>query len=347
MAELSADEVLKLVEAARAGDREAFDRLAGAVHQALVGFTKAKIRSANRDEDAQDLAQEVWADVLIAITLTAAEGGYDPAKGRFYTYVINRFVIPKILQFNEREARRRRLQESLDERDEDQEPLQIPDPNKRNRPDWAITAEFLWLRSRAFSELFRLVFLCGGYPHQQLVFGFSKHIYGRQSHRGIEGDPEGVDKKHGAALLSQLTDDYWTAYRKVSDLDPVERSRLQGFLSPLRMRLALEVGELVALSQTLYDNLKRLHHRIVGTTCLRDYYTARGFGMAIPDWCDKVEKRVRAVLGLDVDATGEEIFDEVVEKLLDGPIEPMGCGRCKLRHVSPCNIGSEKQSELP
>ena len=56
--------------------------------------------------------------------------------------------------------------------------------------------------------------------------------------------------------------------------------------------------------------------RIVGKTCLKDYYQRRkgGHTAAIPDWCYKVRERVKKVFD-----TGSK-----------------ACNRCKLRHLPPC-----------
>ncbi|MBU0753712.1 MAG: hypothetical protein KJ645_01140, partial [Planctomycetes bacterium] len=60
---------------------------------------------------------------------------------------------------------------------------------------------------------------------------------------------------------------------------------------------------------------KMLAHR-VADTALQDYYAQRrgGYTSAIPDWCYKVEERVRKVLHEGSKA----------------------CSRCKLRDLPPC-----------
>ena len=49
-----------------------------------------------------------------------------------------------------------------------------------------------------------ITFLCGGYPHQLLAFGYSKLIYGTPSPRRIEGKAAKVDEEHSAESLENL-----------------------------------------------------------------------------------------------------------------------------------------------
>ena len=93
-------------------------------------------------------------------------------------------------------------------------------------------------------------------------------------------------------------------------------SRLEESLSPLRKRLPVKVEKLMEKDKASLDQHQPMAGRVVGKTCLKDYYQRRkgGHTAAIPDWCYKVEDRVRRVLDLG----------------------PKACSRCKLRHLSPC-----------
>ncbi len=68
---------LQLIEAARTGDRDAFNRLVQSYHKPLLGFIRGK---GVRDSDCDDVAQEVWTRVWQKIHAAPAEGG-DPEKG--------------------------------------------------------------------------------------------------------------------------------------------------------------------------------------------------------------------------------------------------------------------------
>jgi hypothetical protein len=118
--------------------------------------------------------------------------------------------------------------------------------------------------------------------------------------------------------------------------------RLRSFMMPVEARLRLTVGRLFGSQASIPPSLKAAAR--VGDTCLRNYYTARGYQAAIPDWCYKVEARVRSVLGIVQGGRTDEHVEEVLTRVEGDAVSLLGCGRCKLRDVPPCG-GDDKMTD--
>lgn len=340
---LSAEKEARLVEKARGRNRKAFEQLVNAFQKPLVGFILT--RSTASQSDAEDIAQDVWCEVWEQIHRPAEENGYDPTKGRFYTFLINYFAMPKIKDW-QRDKIRSHERTGMLETDDRRGVREPAAPTQSSQPDVGLQVEeHFRLANAAFLELLRLTFLCGGYPHQQLAFAYSKLIYGQPSPRGIEGAAEKVHHEHGAVPLDTLTSTFWEAYASASRLTAELLQRINHYLDPVRFRLPLKVAELVQLDSASRTQFKRLLRKKVGQTRLRDYYAHHkgSFTAAIPDWSYKVEKRTREILGLKKGASQNKVVEEVIQRRSHGPIQPRGCNRCKLRHVPPCNRGYKKK----
>lgn len=306
-------EISQWVEQARQGSSEAFEIIVGQLSKPLKGYLLTQIRG--NEQACEELVQDTWIAVWQELERPADKGGYDPAKGGFYTYVIHRFAKYKALQWIDDRGRRPISLEP--ETDDTRSGLTRADPDAQPADDLLVAEEEALVRLKAYSEMFRLVFLCGGYPNQQLAFGFSKHILGKQSERAIEGAPEKVADEYGGVTLSLLLEAYWQRYQSESRIvQPEIESLLKESLSPLRKRLPVTVAKLMEKDKASLDQHRPLADRVVAKTCLKDYYQRRkgGHTAAIPDWCYKVEGRVRRVLELG----------------------PKACSRCKLRHLQPC-----------
>lgn len=320
---LSKEEELELIQQARRGDRDAFARLVDIYTRPLVGYISVDI-SGDR-KDAEKLAQSVWFKVLEDIQRSPEDGGYDPEKGRFYTYITNRFAKYEALKWRHQEQ----IQEEID--------IQA-DPEQR--PDVILLVkEKRYLEALVYSKLLRLIFLCAGYPHQQLAFGYSRLIYGNKSKgtRMIEGDSRTVDDEHGDKPLKDVADSFWKDYQSQLAIGSAEPDQFQESLTPLYTRLNLKLATLFELSPPLMNQLSHMRSQYAGSTSLRDYYTdKRGFQEAIPDWCNKVKNRIRAILDLKSTAeSGEDVY-ELATSLHEIPPESSTCSRCKLRRVPPC-----------
>jgi len=336
---MDAVEELQLIRRVRERDQEAFGQLVDHYQKPLGGFISSSVGNQHVD----DIAQDVWSRTYEAIQRDRRDGGYDPTKGRFYTWVINYVAIPRLKDWRRSQSRNARLAGLLE--DQKGGPTAA---TAATSEDWEPTIileaeEQLRLKVMAYCELFRLTFLCGGYPHQQLAFGFAKHIYGEQSTRTMEGDPRRVDIEHGNEPLRGLLDKYWDSYRTVSQIDDVDVLRsLWESLEPVRVRLPFTVE---ALIRPLSDCLQPVRGHAVAQTCLRNYYIREDEDHTHPisHWCDRLQERVREMLCLKKEASEDENIQRIVQRQGKGPIQPTGCNRCKLRHVLPCVARAGKE----
>jgi hypothetical protein len=333
MIELSPEQVAFWIEKAGQGDVHALAELQHALHPALKGHIQVEFAGAT-PEVVEEIASLIWEKVRASLGQSAAQGGYDPSRGSFYTYVTKRIGRFIILQERRKDWRRRRREQPLAHPADEitEETTDTPDTEKPAPDELAAQLEEKRLWLDAFVEVFRLTFLCGGYPHQQLAFGYSKLIYGR----AVQGSSKQVDQRHGAIKLQQLTDDFLADYQAQAGLDPEHFEALSRAIEPVRKRNACLIEDLVQLSPVLRDQLETCHGRLNGNLSLRDFYTRRGFSCAIPDWCSKVEHRVRASLGLEETGRLDDALASMASRLDEGPIEPAGCSHCKLRNAPPC-----------
>jgi DNA-directed RNA polymerase specialized sigma24 family protein len=341
---LSAEEEVNLVEKARGRDREAFEQLVKTFHKPLVGFILA--RSMADRETAEDIAQEVWVKAWEQIHRKPEENGYDPAKGRFYTFLINYIAIPKIRDWK-RNRNGSRERTGVFETDDGQVIKEPVASAQVSQPDISLEIEEQFrLTNFAFLELLRLIFLCGGYPHQQFAFAYSKLIYGQPSSRSIEGAPEKVHHEHGAVPFETLITAFWDAYKSVSQLGVETLQTVNCYLDPIRLRLPQELGEILRFDNVSKTRFEKLLSQKAGKTCLNNYYADHkdGFTAAIPDWCYKVEKRIRTILGCEKDASQDEAVGTVMMQQKNAPAQPRSCNRCKIKHLPPCNTGYKEES---
>ena len=116
----------ELTSAAGNGDRRAFDSLVARYHSPVLGYILSRIPGGR--DDAEDLAQDTWIAVWNEMSKAAYEGGFDPAKGGFYTYVCNRFARFYALQYVQK-SRRRTAVTMTDGEDGEDALSQIPDPD--------------------------------------------------------------------------------------------------------------------------------------------------------------------------------------------------------------------------
>ena len=341
---LSAEQEIKLVGEARNRNRQAFERLVQIFQKPLIGFIS--VHSMADGATAEDIAQKVWCKAWEQIHRTPEENGYDPAKGRFYTFLINSLAIPKVRDWK-RNRSRSRERTGVFETENGQVLSEPAAPALSSQPDIGIEVEEqLRLTNYAFLELLRLVFLCGGYPHQQFAFAYSKLIYGQPSRRSIEGASEKVHQEHGTIPFETLIIAFWDAYKSASQLDAETLQIVDRHLEPIRLRLPLEVGEILKFDNVSKTRFEKLLSRKTGKTCLNNYYADHkgGFTVAIPDWCYKVEKRIRAILGCEKNTSSDKVLGTIMMQQRNAPVRPQSCNRCKVKHLPPCNAGREGKS---
>jgi len=296
-------------------------------------------------ETTEDISQEVWSRTWEQIHKTPEENGYDPAKGRFYTFLINYHAIPTIKDWK-RNRSRSHERTSVFETDEGQVIKEPVASAQVSQPDISLEIEEqLRLTNFAFLELLRLIFLCGGYPHQQFAFAYSKLIYGQPSKRSIEGASEKVHHEHGAVPFEILITAFWDAYKSVSQLGVETLQAVNCHLDPMRLRLPQELGEILRFDDVSKIRFEKLLSKKAGKTCLKNYYADHkdGFTAAIPDWCYKVEKRIRTILGCEKGTPQDEAIGTIIIRQKNAPAQPRSCNHCKIKHLPPCNAGCKEE----
>jgi hypothetical protein len=230
---------------------------------------------------------------------------------------------------------------------EDGETINEPTaPALSSRPDIAIEAEEkLRLTNSAFLELLRLIFLCGGYPHQQFAFAYSKLIYGLPSHRSIEGAAEKVHLENGDIPFKTLITTFWNAYKSASQLDAQILQIADHHLDPIRLRLPLEVGKILKFDNASKTQFEKLLSKKTGETCLNNYYAGHkgSFTAAIPDWCYKVEKRIRTILTCEKDTSSDDAVGTIIQQKNAASTQPKSCNHCKIKHLPPCNLATRRK----
>jgi DNA-directed RNA polymerase specialized sigma24 family protein len=302
-----ATEDAEIVRRFRTGQNDDASALYAKYHRALTGYLLG--RAAMAREDAEDIAQDIWLRALPDLVRPVSEGGYDPERGSFYTFLVHRYAKFAALQFVE--AKRRRAELSLAGDGEGEDAGIATQLASDDDPELVqILREELEERQAALCQCFRLTFLYGGFPHQVLAFGYSKLIYGQTTQRDrdvlllekrrrreVEGDPKRLDAEHGSDPLHAVEAKFWDAFKRVSNLDDLTLRKLEACLDPMRQRLELTVAEMSQGNKIFLDHHAQLAGQKVGATAVRDYYGTRGLN-AITDWCDKVQNRVRDRLGI-------------------------------------------------
>jgi len=340
---LSRDAESAIVERARQGDKKAFNTLAEKLTGALTGHVLRTAWWADHD-DAADIVQATWEDVWHKLRTPVEQGGYDSAKGRLFTWIKAYVLDFKIRRWAAREKHRESVPRWSGEGDEedwlsrvaDPDEDSMPDVNLENRETLRVECERLRRIHLAYMEFLRLLFLCGGYPHQQLSFSFSKLVYGHESDRGTEGSSIRLSENYGSVQLDKLLVLFWDSYRQTSGIpEDILRDGVR-HAEPLRLRLRTKVRDLVRLDGASLAQFEDFCDEVASKTRLEQYWSKNrdGFTSAIPDWCYKIKMRMQKLIGVEKGASEIDCIKSIVHSEED--VVPSECGRCKLRHLPPC-----------
>lgn len=316
----TANDESMLAKAAGQGDKKAYGALVRALERPLAGFIRQWVGP--HEPEADDIAQRIWMEVWTKLRRSEAEGGFDPEKGGFYSWVLNYtaiYVLRRWFSERKRILDREMIESEFGISSEEEAGGRSMDdfPDTRPAPPAALAIEEeMRARLKAMDLLMTTTFLCGGYPHQQLAFGFNKLIYGKSSRRGIEGKPLRLDNDHGSKDLRLLAKAFLEDYVSLSLLP---RRRIELCLAPITSRMDSRLKELFEKDQASAKQFPApgALDKQVGGTRLKNYYSDRGPSYSIPDWCYKVEQRIRHLRG--------------------EPDKEKACIRCKLRHLPPCS----------
>ncbi|HAB15011.1 MAG TPA: hypothetical protein DCE44_01035, partial [Verrucomicrobiales bacterium] len=102
-------------------------------------------------------------------------------------------------------------------------------------------------------------------------------------------------------------------------------------VASLRQRLNLTVRDLLEYHPRDLERYRHLLDRLVGETSLDDYWAVYegGFVKAVPDWCNRMQARIRALLGVGPDSADDDFVAAIAarrqkEVPLENPGEKSG-----------------------
>ncbi|MDD5018465.1 MAG: hypothetical protein PHO15_10230 [Eubacteriales bacterium] len=320
--------VVDLLDKVKAGDTSAFDKIVALYQKPLFGYMKVRIYG-YQEADLEDLSQIIWLDVLKKTSLPYEDGGYDPKASAFYTYLTRRVAEYSIKQWFDRKKKGREF--LVDINDQAINALSDTDIPERVYE----LEEEMHLRVYAYQALFRLVFLCGGYPHQQLAFGFAKLVYGKQSNRALEGRILDFYNSNKTYPLSYLLNRFKKEYASASFFEQEELERIYLLLRPVEIRLELAVKELMQYDGISLDYHGDIAAKLVKDTSIKEYCEKDGkeksgkeISDTISNWCYRLKKRLKNIITVD------SIDDLSETEILNGNQK---CGYCNLKKIPPCS----------
>jgi hypothetical protein len=224
-------ELLESIEELRSGHNEKW--------QDIFEILRPRLKEVliKRFTDADDKEIEAWLDGMLSIKaeeilkIDKEKGGYD-----FYqeTGLRNTTVIEFL------NARFFGKDKSYDK----EKPVSFgEEENDCREPDAKIDLANIYIAHTSYRMLFKLICLCGGYPHEQLSFLFSKFIggqsvsqnagTGKRKERTFEGQPKDFALKFGRAKLSEL---FLSLSKTI--IDVLEDDDLTPLLEPIEKRLS-------------------------------------------------------------------------------------------------------------
>jgi hypothetical protein len=299
------DRARELVRLAADGDGSAFDELMRGLESDLRRVLRALLRTAP-DIDVDDVLQEV------RLYLFQRLDRYDPA------YPVAAFArglarnVAKRFLHGRKDLLPFTGDEDGDERDRtDLSPMELGrlpvefrramGENRFEQPGADAGP------SRVFLEMLEVFLRYGGYPHQQVTFGFGILLWGKAKRRTgaggrtpagggarvekvpVTGDPDRVVTEVGPEELAPAAD------RMLEELGSdcrLENAYLERARLPLDERLAMTGRELFTRDPASGKRYEGLAGRIVGGTRLEEYFGGDP-RRSVTDWTHGVKNRVR------------------------------------------------------
>lgn len=151
--------------------------------------------------------------------------------------------------------------------------------------------------SRAFLEMFEAFIRYGGYPHQQIAFGFSILLWGKakedagalSSKVPVTGDPDRVVSELGPRQLDESSGELLQDLIATLHLDPDYIARVR---KPLDARLDMTGQNLYAKDKASALQFAKLLDMRVGLTMLREYF-GKDPRKSVADWTHGVKERIK------------------------------------------------------
>jgi hypothetical protein len=161
--------------------------------------------------------------------------------------------------------------------------------------------------TRTFLEVFAIFLRYGGFPHQQISFGFSILLWGKpkQATSGgsayragggvvaekvpVRGDPGRVVREVGPLELARAANEMLEEITRLQRLDADYVRRVR---RPLDRRLELTGAELFAKDTTSQKLFRHLLEKVTGGTRLREYF-GRDQRRSVADWTWSLKERIK------------------------------------------------------
>lgn len=285
------------------------------------------------DQDLDDVTQDTWRMGWEYLRKCPQEGGYDHQQAGLYTWLTKCIAPRQALAWRDRKRQEHRAKHRASE-----QALLSADSAPPVDP-----SDIVWLTMLAYDELLRITFLCGGSPHKQLAFGYSKLIHGKASPRAIEGDAQEVDRRYGAERLPALAERFPGCYEAEGGV--ISSERVKNLMAPLRQRLRLTIGELV---RPLSEHLSAVSGKVASDTCLREYYGSQALpgrpaNHPISYWCDDVRRKVARTLGCDGIGLSQIPIEVLARESKHHKTPPRGCRECRLPRVPQCDSDADSE----
>jgi len=295
----------------------------------------------NGRANAEEIAQEVWLEAWQRNELSPGEGGYD-SQWSFYTYLIKCIAQYRIMEWNKKHNKDEKnllWVNWKDERETDNTNVIDTDDPQAMLLRIEDLREELITRYKTYGVLFYLLFLCGGYPHQQLSFAYSKLLYGRKTPRGFDGDADKTARIHGKSTLYALYKRFLSEYHSQGNFPRETRKQHEEYIKPLEERLNYVIERLTERDKNSYRLFRYLHGEEAGSIALEQYYVQNKKGYAaIHDWSNKVKDRIKNIVicnaELFIDEEGKNSNYLNLESYLTQLT--LKCNRCLLSVVSQC-----------
>lgn len=311
------EEELRLIRAARDGDGTAYGRLVTPLLPALHDFIRHELRS-RPDLEPDDALQ------------TALVTGWKALERYLEQYSFRSYIFGIARQTAFRFTHDIPVEVTIDWGEEGGRPVGEPPPSTYEEIDDRLAPIVGTKRFRrpdagveplgVFREMLEAMLWYGGYPHQQVAFGYSIVLWGKRKEerrargasaarlRGLEeevldrasekvpitGDPDRVVRELSDAALRESTAEFRS---ELEGRDYLREDALDTVFEPLDYRLGLKGQALFARDQTSAEAFRHLRDSLIARTVLKEYF-GKDPRKSIADWTNTVKRRTReAFLG--------------------------------------------------
>jgi len=275
---LSLNEQKTLAKDACKGDKQGQDKIYSAYNKAIFGYIRAR---STQEADANNISQEFWMQVLANKGICK----YDSALGALYTFLW-RIAHSRLVDYYRKYKKFywvQIIENEIPDRERDQDGYDSENEEVIDSIDLSSASDIQIDSQEELSLAYKIalehLFRNGGYPHQVIVFAFSKLV--------DHWKPQKIIIELSNISLRQLCQKLHQDYLVESNLPDEE---IASCFSCLEQKMSLLVGEVITDS-VLRDKLKQQLNKAVGDTILREYY-GKDASHSISDWSDKVKKRL-------------------------------------------------------